>query len=198
MALPFILCCRPHLPFLCPHHFPRIRDMNNAIKDDNEIRFSFIKKKRFSWLITWSSHPSYWSTIRWRWQRPRQVFTLFQSTSKKSHCEPRNWNLYLVWNIFHDFKNNVKLRQFWRGVIWFFCSNSVRRFRRCMYTRGGTSFYPSSTRARPSRFFRAFWVFELDILKSSLGSTWPELDRKPAGTRGYPKVMFYKANRTFI
>ena len=26
--------------FLCPYHFRRIRDMNNAIKDDNEIRFS--------------------------------------------------------------------------------------------------------------------------------------------------------------
>ena len=41
--------------FLCPYHFRRIRDMNNAIKDDNEIRFSLVKK-RFSWLITWS-HP---------------------------------------------------------------------------------------------------------------------------------------------
>ena len=122
-----------HLPFLCPYHFPRIRDMNNAIKDDNEIRFSFIKKKRFSWLITWSSHPSYWSTIRWRWQRPRQVFTLFENTSKKSHCERWNWNFYLVWNIFHDFKQcKVEAILTWCHMI--FCTNSVRRFRRCMYT----------------------------------------------------------------
>ena len=44
-------------------------------------------------------------------------------------------------------------------------------------------------RARPELaravFFELFGVFELDILKSSLGSTWPELDRK---ARGYPRV----------
>ena len=32
-------------------------------------------------------------------------------------------------------------------------------------------------RARPRRFFELFGVFELEVLESSLGPSWPELEK---------------------
>ena len=60
-------------------------------------------------------------------------------------------------------------------------------------SRGGTGLSPTRARARPSRFFEVFRVPEPEVFESGLARLGPSPREKPAGTRGYPKVIFYKA-----
>ena len=53
---------------------------------------------------------------------------------------------------------------------------------------------PTRARARPSRFFEVFRVPEPEVFESGLARLGPSPREKPAGTRGYPKVMFYKGS----
>ena len=61
-----------------------------------------------------------------------------------------------------------------------------------LFIRGGTGLSPTRARARPRRFFVVFRVPEPEVFETGQARLGPSPRVKPAGTRGYPKVMFYK------
>ena len=61
-----------------------------------------------------------------------------------------------------------------------------------VFNKGGTGLSPTRARARPSSFFEVFRVPEPEVFETGQARLGPSPRVKPAGTRGYPKVMFYK------
>ena len=67
-------------------------------------------------------------------------------------------------------------------------------FHNSLIIRGGSGLGPSPSPPEPDRFFELFGVFEPEVFGSGLARLGPSPILKPAGTRGYPKVTFYRVD----